>query len=161
MLDAQNCEMDTKHKALFEQYRKMAVGKTADDIVFENATQTVTNLNSITTKYKLVVFGASWCNKCQEDIPKLKSYYQDWKTKYNLEIVLISLDSEKEKYTAFVKDFPWFSSSELKGWEAKAALDYCVFGTPTMYLLDANNTILLKPISEKQIQSWLDMNEKM
>lgn len=161
MLDSQSCEMDVKHKALFEQYRKMAVGKTADDIVFKNATQPIQNLNSITTKYKLVVFGASWCSKCQEEIPKLKSYYQDWKSIYNLEIVFISLDSEKEKFTAFVKDFPWLSSSELKGWEAKAALDYCIFGTPTMYLLDKNNTIMLKPISEKQIQSWLDMNEKM
>jgi hypothetical protein len=30
-----------------------------------------------------------------------------------------------------------------------------------MYLLDKNNTILLKPISEKQVQSWLEINEKM
>jgi hypothetical protein len=66
----------------------------------------------------------------------------------------------QEKFNAFVKDFPWLSSSELKGWEAKAALDYCVFGTPTMYLLSKDNTILLKPISEKQIQSWLEMTEK-
>jgi len=160
MLDSQSCEMDSKHKSLFEQYRKMAIGKTADDIIFENATQPVLNLNSITTKYKLVVFGASWCTKCQEDIPKLKTYYDDWKTKYNLEIVFVSLDSEQEKFNAFVKDFPWMSSSELKGWEAKSALDYCVFGTPTMYLLSTDNTILLKPISEKQIQSWLELNIK-
>ena len=73
---------------------------------------------------------------------------------------MISLDAEKEKYTAFVKYFPWLSRSELIGWEAKTALNYYVFGTPTMYLLDANNTILVKPISEKQIQSWLEMNEK-
>lgn len=160
MLDSQSCEMDNKHMALFEQYRKMAVGKTAVDIVFHNATQPILTLNSITSKYKLVVFGASWCTKCQEEIPKLKIYYEDWKTKYNMEIVFISLDSEKEKYTAFVKDFPWLSSSELKGWEVKSVQDYYVFGTPTMFLLDKNNTILLKPISEKQIQSWLEMNQK-
>jgi thiol-disulfide isomerase/thioredoxin len=156
MLDSQNCEMDNKRKALFEQYRKMAVGKIADDIIFENATQPVLNLNSITTKYKLIVFGASWCGKCQEEIPKLKSYYQDWKSKYNLEIVFISLDSEKSKYNEFAKDFPWLSSSELKGWEAKAALDYCIFGTPTMYLLAIDNKIVLKPTSEKQVQAWLE-----
>ena len=44
--------------------------------------------------------------------------------------------------------------------ESKAAVDYCVFGTPTMYLLDANQTIVLKPISEKQVQAWLEMVEK-
>jgi thiol-disulfide isomerase/thioredoxin len=160
MLNDQSCEMDSKHEALFEQYRKMARGKTADDIVFENATKPVAKMSDLKSKYKLVVFGASWCSKCQEEIPKLIPYCEYWKTKYDLEIVFISLDTEKEKFRTFVKDFPWLSSCELKGWESKVAIDYCIFGTPTMYLLDNNNTILVKPISEKQIQAWLEMIEK-
>jgi thiol-disulfide isomerase/thioredoxin len=136
----------------------MAMGRTTVDIVFKNTTKPLLTLNSIASKYKLVVFGASWCEKCQVDIPKLKSYYENWNSKYNLEIVFVSLDTEKEKYNGFVKDFPWTSSCELMGWESKAAIDYCVFGTPTMYLLDRKNTILLKPISEKQIQAWLEIN---
>jgi hypothetical protein len=70
------------------------------------------------------------------------------------------LDTELDKFSDFAKNFNWLSSCELKGWESKAAADYCVFGTPTMYLLDPKNTILLKPISEKQIQAWLEMVEK-
>jgi len=160
MLNDQSCEMDSKHEALFEQYRKMARGKTADDIVFENATKPLAKMSDLKSKYKLVVFGASWCSKCQEEIPKLIPYYEDWKTKYDLEIVFISLDTEKEKFRTFVKDFPWLSTSELKGWESMAAIDYCIFGTPIMYLLDKNNVILVKPISEKQIEAWLEMIEK-
>jgi thiol-disulfide isomerase/thioredoxin len=158
MLNNQSCTLDSKLEALFEQYRKMAMGRTTVDIVFKNTTKPLLTLNSIASKYKLVVFGASWCEKCQVDIPKLKSYYENWNSKYNLEIVFVSLDTEKEKYNGFVKDFPWTSSCELMGWESKAAIDYCVFGTPTMYLLDRKNTILLKPISEKQIQAWLEIN---
>jgi thiol-disulfide isomerase/thioredoxin len=159
MLDTQNCVMDAKHEALFEQYRKMAKGKMAPEIIFENATKQIEKLSAISSKYKLVVFGASWCSKCQEDLPKLMPYYQDWKTKYNMDIVFVSLDTEKDKFNAFVKDFPWLSSCDLKGWESKAALDYCVFGTPTMYLLDTKDTIVLKPISEKQIQAWLEIQD--
>jgi hypothetical protein len=51
---------------------------------------------------------------------------------------------------------PWISSCDLKGCEGQAARDYCVFATPTMYLLDSNNTILLTPISTEQSQAWLD-----
>lgn len=160
MLNSQSCEMDSKHEALFEQYRKMAKGKIAPTIVFENATKPISNLSDIKSKYRLIVFGASWCNKCQEEIPKLIPYYKDWSTNYDLEIVFISLDTEKEKFNAFVSNFPWLSSCELKGWESIAAIDYCVFGTPTMYLLNNENTILLKPISEKQIQAWLEMTNK-
>ena len=160
MLNSQNCEMDSKHEALFEQYRKMAKGKIAPNIVFENASKPFSKLSDIKTKYRLVVFGASWCSKCQEEIPKLKPFYSDWKTKYDLEIVFASLDTEPKKYTDFTADFPWISICDYKGWESKAAVDYCVFGTPTMYLLDANQTIVLKPISEKQVQAWLEMVEK-
>jgi thiol-disulfide isomerase/thioredoxin len=159
MLNNQSCEMDAKHEALFEQYRKMAKGKTAPDIVFENTSKSISKMSDLKSKYKLVVFGASWCSMCQEEMPKLKTYYDNWKNKYDLEIVFVSLDTELAKFNAFVKDFPWFSSCELKGWESQAAIDYCVFGTPTMYLLDKNNTILVKPISEKQTQAWLEMIE--
>ena len=108
----------------------------------------------------MVLFGASWCSKCQEEIPKLIPYYNEWKTKYDLEIVFVSLDTVPEKFINFTSIFPWISSCDYKGWDSKAAIDYCVFGTPTMYLLDASQAIVLKPISEKQVLAWLEMAEK-
>ena len=51
----------------------------------------------------------------------------------------------------------WITSSDLKGWEGQAARDYYVFATPTMYLLDANNKIMVKPLSPGQTTAWLDM----
>jgi thiol-disulfide isomerase/thioredoxin len=77
MLNDDTCQIDDKHKALFEQYRKMANGKTAPNIELL-AAKTV-NLYNLKSNYKLVVFGASWCSKCVEEIPKLKAFYADWK----------------------------------------------------------------------------------
>lgn len=156
MLNDDTCQLDDKHKALFEQYRKMANGKTAPNIELL-AAKTV-NLYSLKSKYKLVVFGASWCSKCVEEIPKLKAFYADWKKKHNIEIIFVSLDTDKNEYANFTKDFPWLSSCDFSGWETKAARDYCVFATPTMYLLDVNNTIKIKPISADQVNAWLDLH---
>jgi thiol-disulfide isomerase/thioredoxin len=138
----------------------MAVGQTAPDIVFENTKSDKTKLSEINTKYRLVVYAASWCEKCKEEIPKLKSFYESWKTKYNLEIILNSLDTYKEQNDNFVKDFSWITSCDYKSWEGKSARDYFVFGTPTIYLLDNNNKILLKPRSPEQIESWLTAFDK-
>jgi thiol-disulfide isomerase/thioredoxin len=102
-----------------------------------------------------VVFGSSWCSQCVEEIPKLKNFYTDWQQKYGLEIVFISLDTEKDKYAAFTKDFPWINSCDYKKWESKAVQDYYVFATPTMFLLDANNTILVKAASAEHANAWL------
>lgn len=158
MLDNQSCQLTPERTALFEQYRKMAVGQTAPDIDFVNTKSDKTKLTEINTKFKLVVFAASWCEKCKEEMPKLKTFYNDWKTKYNLEIIFNSLDTYNEQYENFVKDFSWISSCDYKSWEGKAARDYFVFGTPTMYLLDNNNKILLKPRSPDHLQAWLLQN---
>lgn len=160
MLSDNSCQLDGKYGALFEQYRKMAKGNTAPELQFENTKSKFNKLSEIKSNYKLVVFASSWCTKCIEEIPKIKSFYAQWKKDYDLEVILVSLDNEKEKYEAFTKDFPWISSSDLKGWEGQGARDYCVFGTPTLYLLDANNKIVLKPVSPEQIQAWLDMRKK-
>ena len=156
MLNDDTCQLDDKHKALFEQYRKMANGKTAPNIELL-AAKTV-NLYNLKSNYKLVVFGASWCSKCVEEIPKLKAFYADWKKKHNIEIIFVSLDTDKNEYANFTKDFPWLSSCDFFFFLTKAARDYCVFATPTIYLLDANNTIKIKPISADQVNAWLDLH---
>ena len=155
MLSDTDCQLDSKCEALFEQYRTMAIGKFAPVIVFSNSNKKGTTLYDVIGKYKLVVFGASWCPKCVEEIPQFKLYYEQWKKNYNMEIVFISLDNTKLEYDLFVKDFPWISSADFQGWEGKAARDYFVSGTPTMYLLASNNEILLKPVSPEQVSSWL------
>ncbi len=155
MLSNENCQLDDKHKALFEQYRKMANGQTAPNITFSNTKSPIKQLSDVKSKYKLVVFGASWCPKCLEDIPKLTAYYSKWKTQKDLEIIYISLDTNKTDFDHSVNDYPWISSSDFKGWETQAALDYSVFSTPIMYLLDHENKIVLKPISADQVDTWL------
>lgn len=160
MLSDNSCQLDGKREALFEQYRKMAKGNTAPELQFENTKSIHTKLSDLKNKYKLVVFGSSWCPKCAEEMPKIKNVYDQWKKENDLEVVFVSIDNEKEKYETFIKDFPWISSCDFKGWDGQAARDYYIFGTPTLYLLDVNNKILLKPVSVEQIQAWLEMVKK-
>lgn len=157
MLDDSSCQLDEKHQALFEQYRKMAIGKTAPDIVFSKEVKGYAKLSDIKSKYKLVVFGASWCNKCTEELPKLKPYYENWKKTDDLEVVFISLDQDEMVFSNFIIDFPWVSSCDYKSWEGQAVKDYCVFATPTMYLLGNNQKVVAKPVSAEHLESILQM----
>jgi len=157
ILDESSCQLDEKHTALFEQYRKMATGMGASDIVFpEPIKGGYGKLSDIHSKYKLVVFGASWCPKCTEELPKLKSYYDNWK-KEGLEIVFVSLDTDKAAFMDFIKDFPWLSSCDYKSWQGKPVIDYCVFATPTMYLMDKDQKILAKPISADHLEALMKL----
>lgn len=159
MLSNSDCKIERKLETLFEQYRKMAIGKTAPFIKFTNSNKPTIQFENIKNKYKLIVFGASWCQKCTEEIPKLKKYYDTWKKKSDLEIVFISLDKNLAEFKDFTKNYTWIASCDLQGWESNIARDYFIFATPTMFLLDTNNKILLKPINSEQIISWLEIQK--
>jgi len=45
---------------------------------------------------------------------------------------------------------------DYKKWETQAALDYYIFATPTMFLLDDSRKILLRPNSVKQVDAYVD-----
>ena len=113
MFSEAGCKLDGKREALFEQYRKMSKGSKAPDIRLVNSNRKAVKLTDLKSRYKLVVFGASWCNKCAEDVPKLKFFYQSWKNKSNMEIVFISLDNDKSKLTngRAIKSPPFFVST--------------------------------------------------
>lgn len=156
MLDQENCQLEDKYIHLFEQYRRMAIGRTAPDITIHNGT----SLSALGTPYQLVVFGASWCPMCTEEYPKLTSAYRSLKEKYDIEVVYVSLDEEKEAFQAFYADAPFAMVYDGKGWQTQSAVDYHVYATPSMFLLDQERTILLKPKSVDHVSAWLRVNTK-
>ncbi|MDC1370859.1 hypothetical protein N8289_03350, partial [Flavobacteriales bacterium] len=66
------------------------------------------------------------------------------------------LDENKQMFNNFTAIFPFISVCDFKKWESQPVKDYYVFGTPTMYLLDKNRKIILRPNSVKQMDSWVD-----
>ena len=167
MLNDQSCQLNEKSINLFEQYRKMAVGKTAPNIIFpsgrgvsEGRGVVQNNLKDLKNKYKLVVFGASWCPNCQTDLPKLKEKYEALKKDYDVEVVYISIDTDKTAFESKYKEAPFITYCDGKGWETQAAKDYYIFATPTYILLDQDLKILAKINSPEHLEAWLQANGK-
>jgi peroxiredoxin len=145
-----------------ESYRKMKVGNKAPNFeligdVFKNgsAVKASVHLSDIKTKYKLVIFGGSWCNQCRAEMIQLLPRYNNWKAK-GVEVVFISLDTEKNEFEKFIALFPFYSACDYKKWETQAAKDYYVSSSPTIFLLDSNNKIILRPATIPVLDSWLD-----
>ena len=161
VLNETSCTLDNDLAKQLESYRAMKKGNIAPNINFGNSAylngvkQTIFNsLTSLTTPYTLVVFGASWCPKCVEEIPKLTDNYVKWRN-LGVEVVYISLDTEQKDFEKSVSSYPFFAYCDYKKWDSQVAQDYYVFGTPTFYLLDNKREILLRPTSINQIDAWV------
>jgi len=147
-----------------ESYRKMKVGNRAPNFelvgdVFKNgsAVKTAVYLSNIKAKYKLIIFGGSWCNQCRAEMVQLMPRYNNWKDK-GIEVVFISLDTDKKDFENFTAPFPFYSACDYKKWETQAAKDFYVSSSPTIFLLDSNNKIILRPPTIASLDSWLESN---
>ena len=76
----------------------------------------------------------------------------------NIEVVAISLDTSRVDWLNFVRDnaLNILNISDQKGWDGKAAGDYFIYATPTMFLLDSNKKIIGKPTTFEELQKYLN-----
>ena len=157
LLDDNKCIINDKTLPILEQYKKMAIGNKAAEMVFSTGLK-YKKLSEVPGKYKVVVFGASWCEACTKEMPQFKDYAELFKTKYDAEIVFVSIDTDKEKYDVFIKDLPFINSCDYKGWGSPNVRNYYVFATPSIFLLDTENKIVAKPLNAIATAKWLYEN---
>lgn len=164
VLNEGSCTINSDLANQLETYRAMKKGNIAPDMIFEkthfaNSNLTINKLSEINSKFTVVVFGASWCPKCKEELPEIAKLHDKWKTK-GVEVLFVALEDNKSTFVEFAKAFPFLSYSDLKKWESKIVKEYYVFSTPTLFMLDNKREIILRPNSVKQMDAWVDWNLK-
>lgn len=163
LLNEQGCTINNDFAAQLESYRAMKKGNTAPDIEFSKnilapgykATEIPQKLSDTESDYKVVVFGASWCPQCPQELSQIAKQYAKWK-KQGVEVVFVSLDEDEKIFKSFAGVFPFISFCDYQKWESPVVKDYHVFATPTIYLLNNKREILLRPNSVSQLDSWVD-----
>lgn len=134
-------------------YETLKTGSLAPEIQLTALDGSTKTLKDYTQDQVVVVFWASWCPHCMEEMPKL----QEWaKNQKNTLVLAISLDDDYTAFQNVIEQFPdMLHYCDLQKWKGIIATDYYVAATPTLFLLDKERRILKK---YDGIQSFL--NEK-
>tara|TARA_B110000090_G_scaffold108555_1_gene121603 strand:- start:103 stop:1488 length:1386 start_codon:yes stop_codon:yes gene_type:complete len=160
VLNEGSCTITDDLANQLETYRAMKKGNIAADMVFDktnfvNPKITLTKLSDIKSNYTVVVFGASWCPKCNEELPEIAKRYDKWKSK-GIEVIFVAIEEGRNSFIDFAESLPFPSYSDGKKWESKIVKDYYIFSTPTMFLLDSKREIILRPNSVNQMDAWVN-----
>lgn len=135
----------------------LAVGELAPEI----STKTIDGqdfvLSDMEKDYTLIIFWATWCQHCNVALPRLAAAGNVFDSA-DMDIVTVSIDSEKDVLDAYLTEnkLPWKVVCEYKGWDGKIAIDYAVFATPLMVIVDKNMNIVAKPYNEERLYNFLE-----
>jgi len=118
------------------------------------------SLSNISNEYKLIVFWATWCPHCEQMLPNLYQWYIN--RDIDIEVVAISVDSDIEAWKKFIEErgYSWINCNEPGKWDGKVTIEYNIYATPTMFLVDKDNKIISKPIDFNQfIDSVIELSK--
>ena len=93
----------------------------------------------------LVDFWATWCGPCVAELPNVQAAYTKYHAK-GFEIIGISLDQDRDKLTAFLKekDIPWAQYFDGLGWQSKLGQQFGINSIPATFLLDRDGIIIAR-----------------
>ena len=149
----QTDEVTTFERKLLQQ--RMKVGTVVPDFTLNDINGDSVKLSEVLKEKNLLIFWASWCPHCNEMIPEILNWQKTSGLK-DFEIIAISLDDVEKDWKNKVFEMGiegWYNLSSLKKWECPVVLDYNVYATPTMFVIDNDRKIIGKPLTLVELKS--------
>lgn len=114
------------------------------------------NLSNYRGKVTLVVYWATWCKPCFEDLPKLRAMYQQYRAQ-GFEVIGVNLDTQATNVKAYLQqnNMTWPQIHEPGGLESPPGLAYGVISLPTMFLVDREGIVHSRPASMEDVKAAL------
>ena len=112
------------------------------------------DLASYQGKVVAVIFWATWCKPCTEDLPQIQELYRAHR-KDGFEVVGVNLDSPGAPIQDYVRNFKvtWPHIHEDGGLESRPAVEFGVISLPTMFLIDKKGTVVSSSASVDDLKN--------
>ncbi len=143
-----NAELKSSIRKRINQAKHFKIGNKVPNIILPDTSGKIIDISKINTDKILILFYASWCPHCKKNLPALVNLYNNQKKK-KIEVVAVSIDTEKKDWVKVIREYKmnFINLSDLKGWDGKAAINYYIYATPTMFLIDNRMRVLSKPLT--------------
>ncbi len=135
-----------------KKLENLLAGKIGPDLEIPDSAGTFHELYSIQAKYTLLLFWASTCSHCRDEMPAISKFYLDFHKAYDLEIYGVSTDTSVSRWKSYIRrhQLPWINVYGRKNIRGSYHQLYNIQSTPSLFLLDEKKTILAKYLKPEE-----------
>lgn len=111
-------------------------------------------------EYTLLFFWASWCHKCEQEMPVLNKVYDVYKSR-GFNVIGFSVDGERSQWLQGIEAKQagrWPNVSQLMSWDSPVSREYRITQTPASFLINRKGEIVLKPKRIFEVEQFLQKN---
>ncbi|MCX6269901.1 MAG: DUF5106 domain-containing protein [Bacteroidetes bacterium] len=146
-----------------QKLKPILIGKVAPNMIMQDTSLNIVSMHNITAKYTILYFWDPECGHCKTESPKLKKFYDDFKTKYNLEVFAVCSDTSLVKMKDYIKKnhFEWINANGPRSVTPNYHDLYDIYSTPVIYLLDDKKVILAKRLLTDQLEKFIEKHIEM
>jgi peroxiredoxin len=140
----------------------LLLGKPAPNLILLDTLNMAHSLIATKARYTLLFFWESTCGHCQQEMPKVLKFYDEFHSKYDLEIFGVSTDTSFVKWKAYIhkNDMKWINVNGHLSLSGNYHDLYDIRSTPIMYLLDEDKKILTKFLLVDEISNVITRREE-
>jgi peroxiredoxin len=129
------------------------IGFKAINFVTKSINGNIIDLSKLKGNYVLLDFWGTWCSPCREEMPKLKSIYEEYKDKNFIMIGIANDEIKNLKKFIDENDVSW--DQIVQSDDKNIIADFGVVGYPTTFLIDINGVIIAKNLRAIELSEKL------
>lgn len=142
--------------------RNLLIGKKAPQLIVKSLDGKFYDINKIPAEYLVLYFYSDECGHCKKETPRLVAAYDSLKTMYDLKVLAVNTEIERENWEKFVNEHKMFdfinaADIELQNYFRET---YNIESTPQFYLLDKDRKIVGKRLNAENLPKLLEGLER-
>ncbi|HXA01669.1 MAG TPA: redoxin domain-containing protein [Cytophagaceae bacterium] len=136
--------------------KPLLIGKNMPNVTLWDSLDYPHTLYSMKARYTIAYFWDPNCGHCQKETPKLYDLYKKYASK-GVDVYAVNIDREPKDWKKYVREHKlnWMNVMD-NHLSCNFRIQYDIYSTPVIYLLDEKKKIIAKRIGVEQLDEILD-----